>query len=278
MSDVDFPTAGLDEFRRKTIRNDALLPALWEARITDVRIPIGDIASLMGRDRLGHLHGRGMNFTIRSAGVPDARTVARVAAAQSAITRWEIVVPPYDFEATLVALAAAPPGLPLAIAPLVPLGPPENAVHHFVTSGFDSTADPTLDGLLEADATGLIGEIVFRLAPDQPIGPAFAAAADVAAAAGRGAIVNVELPRAGENIHFDDDEAVADRVEEAARAALEHPDVAVLLDGFADHDRSYYPRHGLIDRRFNPRPALHRLIAIASASTAGTGSGAQQTI
>jgi hypothetical protein len=39
--------------------------------------------------------------------------------------------------------------------------------------------------------------------------------------------------------------------------------VAVFLDGFMDHDRSYYPRHGLIDRRYNPRRALYQLISEA---------------
>jgi hypothetical protein len=79
--------------------------------------------------------------------------------------------------------------------------------------------------------------------------------------------VNVELPRAGESRVFDDDGAVADRVEEAVRAAIDFPSVSIFLDGFMDHDRSYYPRHGLIDRRFNPRPALYRLIEIASAAS-----------
>lgn len=45
MSVVDFPTAGLDQFRRKRVRNDAMLPALWEARIRAVRIPIEDLAT-----------------------------------------------------------------------------------------------------------------------------------------------------------------------------------------------------------------------------------------
>ena len=40
----------------------------------------------------------------------------------------------------------------------------------------------------------------------------------------------------------------------------------VFVDGFVDHDRSYYPHIGLVDRRFNPRPALERLI-MTSAQT-----------
>ena len=64
---------------------------------------------------------------------------------------------------------------------------------------------------------------------------------------------------------FADDGAVADRVTEAVHASKLVPGAVVFLDGFVDHDRSYYPRHGLIDRLFNPRPALYALIT-ASAS------------
>ena len=41
-------------------------------------------------------------------------------------------------------------------------------------------------------------------------------------------------------------------------------EIDLLVDGFVDHDRSYYPHHGLIDRRYNPRRALYRLIAVSS--------------
>jgi hypothetical protein len=51
---------------------------------------------------------------------------------------------------------------------------------------------------------------------------------------------------------------------EAVRAARRHPGAAIFLDTFMDHDRGYYPRHGLIDRRFDPRPALYALIAASA--------------
>jgi len=264
MNNVDFPTAGLDEFRRKTLRNDSLLPALWEARIRSVRIPIGDAAAPEAVARMGHLRDRGMRFTVRSAGVPDRHTLERVATVRSRIDRWEIVTPPDAFEATLAALRGAPEGLAAAIAPLLPIGEPDAGVHHFVTSGFDPAGEESLDALLEMTDAETITCLVFRVDLDSEIAPALRAAADRAAVAGRAAVVNVELPRGGENEIFDDDAATADRVAEAVHAARRVPEVAVYLDGFVDHDRSYYPRHGLIDRRYNPRPALYSLIAAAS--------------
>jgi hypothetical protein len=72
--------------------------------------------------------------------------------------------------------------------------------------------------------------------------------------------LSVATPRVGESTPFADDEAVADWVEHAVAAASRRRTVSVFLDGLVDHDRSYYPRHGLIDRRYSPRPALYRLI------------------
>jgi hypothetical protein len=151
--------------------------------------------------------------------------------------------------------------VPVALAPIVPLGGPG---HHFVTSGFATGGDPLLERWLEADPDGVAAELVFRIPWPDPVGAGVAAAAAEASAAGRRTVVNVELPLASESVVFDDDGAVADRVAEAVAAANTHPEVVVFLDGFMDHDRSYYPRHGLIDRRSNPRPALYRLIEAAS--------------
>ena len=121
-----------------------------------------------------------------------------------------------------------------------------------------------LDRLSQIDRSGRFDEVVFRIPWADSIGGALTDAGELAAALGRRAVVVVELPRRSESATFDDDEVVADRVVEAASAAIAEPGVAVFLDGYMDHDRGYYPRHGLIDRSFNPRTALYRLIQISS--------------
>jgi predicted phosphodiesterase len=264
MSSVDFPTSGLDEFRRKTVRNDSVLPALWESRIEQLRVPVADIADSAQLARLHHLQDRGMAFTVRSAGVPDERTVTRVRAAIDVLHRWEIVLWPHQYESALRSLVAAAVDVPIAVAPVVPLG--EGEVHHFVTSGFASSDSAAVAVLAAADSAGLIAEFVFRIPPESEVAAALDAVAEVAALHGRGAVAVAELPRGAEATISDDDLALADWVEAVVRAAAAQPDVAVFVDGFVDHDRSYYPHIGLVDRRFNPRPALERLI-MTSAQT-----------
>ena len=265
MTVTDFPTAGLDEFTRKRIRNDSPILALWEARIGDVRVPFEDLATRDGVRRMRDLTSRDMRFSVFSAGVPDRRTVDVVRSLAPDIRRWEIISPPDRFDAVLASVEGADlDGVHLAIAPIVPIGASDAAVHHFVAAGFSVHNDVMLDRLHRIDTSGRFDELVFRIPWADSIGGALTDAGELAAALGRRAVVVVELPRRSESATFDDDEVVADRVVEAASAAIAEPGVAVFLDGYMDHDRGYYPRHGLIDRSFNPRTALYRLIQISS--------------
>jgi 3',5'-cyclic AMP phosphodiesterase CpdA len=265
MTVTDFPTAGLDEFRRKRIRNDGPLLALWEARIGDVRVPIGDLSNPDGAGRIRDLTARGLRFTVFSAGVPDRRVIDTVRESAPDLHRWEIVCPPERFGDALAAIDdAGPLAVGRAVAPIVPIGGSDEAVHHFVAAGFGIDGDPALSHLVEIDRGVAFDELVFRIPWTDPIGDGVGCAGDIAAVSDRRAIVIVELPRGSESVPFEDDETVAHRVGEAAEHAIDRPDVSVFLDGFMDHDRGYYPRRGLIDRSFNPRPALYRLIERSS--------------
>jgi 3',5'-cyclic AMP phosphodiesterase CpdA len=68
----------------------------------------------------------------------------------------------------------------------------------------------------------------------------------------------VEMPRGAESGCFDDDAVVACRAAEALLMAASGR--RLFLDAFVDHDRGYFPRNGLIDRRGGPR-AGHRVVA-----------------
>jgi predicted phosphodiesterase len=262
-----FPTAGLDEFNRKQVRNDAVILALWEARIRDIRIPLADLATPATADRVSHLTGQGMRFNVVSAGVPDSRSIEIVRSNSMSIDRWEIIVPPMSFDAALTSIDRAQvQGVELAIAPIVPVGTSGADLHHFVAAGFSLGDDADLARWLEIDTDHVVDSLVFRVPWDEHVGDSPQRAKTVADESGQTAILVIDLPRAGESAVFNDDDAVADRVADVVRAAVLEPTVAVFLDSFADHDRGYYPRHGLIDRAFNPRPALYRLIKESAAS------------
>ncbi|GMQ93322.1 MAG: metallophosphoesterase [Acidimicrobiia bacterium] len=264
---ADFPTAGLDEFNRKQVRNDALVYALWEARIRDVRIPLGDISTVAGARRAEDLTARGMQFSVFSAGVPDDRNIDIVKSIAGSVKRWEVIVPPESFNEALASVSAVgADGLNLAIAPIVPSGGHQAAVHHFVSAGFGVGGDPNLERWLTSDVNHVVQDLVFRIPWGDDVCDGVIRANALARECGRKAVVIVDLPRDNESSVFDDDEAVERCVATAVRAATSETNVAVFLDMFVDHDRGYYPRHGLIDRAYNPRPALYRLIQEAAAN------------
>jgi predicted phosphodiesterase len=263
MSVVEFPTAGLDEFNRKRIRNDATLLGLWEARIRDVRIPLADLDTPTGLRRVADLYETGMRFTVFSPGVPNDATVALVRSAAPVVHRWEVIVENEAMRAAIETVTLADiDGISVAIAPILPAGSDSSQVHHFVAAGWPPGDE--LGGFPAMDPNGSVDELVFRVRDGSDIEHAAMTAGKGAGAHGRRAVIIVDLPRGSESVMFDDDAAVAARVEEAVHAAVSNPDVSVFLDGFIDHDRGYYPRHGLIDRAYNPRPALYRLIEAAA--------------
>jgi len=95
-STFDLPAEGLDEFRRKTVRNDYPLLALWEARIDRVRVPVADLLDPAGRQRVRDLAARGMRFTVYSAGIPDSATRETIEAMAGVIERWEVILPAHQ--------------------------------------------------------------------------------------------------------------------------------------------------------------------------------------
>ena len=161
---------------------------------------------------------------------------------------------------------ARPPSGSVAVGPLVPFTGLEWQGGHFVAHGFSPGDD--VDSL--ARRAGDADEIVFRVAPDAAVWESVAQAAELVAGHGFRAVINVQLPRREEGRMFDDDVLVANRVVEAEVAARAFRDTTVFIDGFIDHDRGYYPRVGLLDRRGDPRGGLRALVAFASTVSSGS--------
>jgi hypothetical protein len=138
-----------------------------------------------------------MRFTVFSAGEPDYPTLEAIEELAAVIDRWELILPPNRFDL----IPSAP--VRLAVAPIVAVGGPD---HHFVSQGFDPHAGvPDL----------ACDDLVFRIGWNDPIEEFVDAAVARSLAAGRGTLVNLQMPRRGEAVPFDDDDAVAERIVEA---------------------------------------------------------------
>jgi hypothetical protein len=262
------PHAGpLDEFTRKAVRNDYPLLALWTMGIRRLRVPVSDLLLDVTRERMAALAARGARFTVCTLGLP-AEPVRRALRRHRAIlASWELVLPQDRLAESAPAIRAArgESGLPVYLSCLesparpAQAGPAGAPFHHVVRHGF------RLDGLGSSPSPQLLREsaadgLVFRLPPSQSPAAGIRAAREAGARLGVRPIVHVQLQASDDPAQEQrDDTAIANRVAETVAAAFATPSVEALLDTFVDHDRGYFVRHGLIDRRHNPRPAYHAL-------------------
>lgn len=250
---VDLPCGDLDEFVCKRARNDYPLLALLDLGIRRVRIPLMELEDPAARERAADMRAFGIELLAFSPGIPGPRERALLQANVDLVASWEVIVPPSRLEGALAGLGDVPVPIALSRFDVEPLG--EGYFSHFPEQGF-LPDDPLKDA---ADLHPAITHLVFRVPAGEPIAGGVAAAQQAAAAVDKLAVCHVQTPRGDERCVGDDDLAVAKTAVEALQAAESFPGSQVYLDTFEDKDRGYYPRHGLIDRRGNPREAARAL-------------------
>ncbi|MBT3910794.1 MAG: serine/threonine protein phosphatase [Rhodospirillaceae bacterium] len=252
------PSGSLDEFDRKRTRNDYILMALIETGAARVRIPASDILDPGHRARLDECARHGFHFTLFSFGVPDARLLAAVKGAEGLVDIWEIC----DTDASLPAVADA--ASPVAKAAGISLylsrvRTREDQVgaggkyHHMIVHGF--TPDDH-DYIARAAEIGGIEGLVFRIEGGTSPWRAASDATKALQGTGLKASLHIRMTLGPPGLKQTDDNWVAERAAEAISAAAAFEDIHVYADTFADVDRGYYRRHGVVDRFCNPRPAF----------------------
>ena len=87
------PSGGLDEFDRKSIRNDYGLLALLDMGVRKLRVPISDLLAPSRRSRLEDLAHLGFEFTLYTFGVPETAQLKEIQQHRSLFTSWEITWP-----------------------------------------------------------------------------------------------------------------------------------------------------------------------------------------
>jgi hypothetical protein len=254
-------TGGVQEFERKKVRNDYPLMAMWEMGVRRVRIPLHDFMDRHLRGRIAILCAMGHEFVVHRFGVPSEAACEELLHARHLIHALEIVMPAADMAAAAPALAALRKEGRFTIY-LSKLRKHEDAQYdgshfnHFINHGYVLAEREPLKALfaqpaIRAAADGVVVRIPRHRSPWEDVSSGCALAADL------GVRVAFQVRLAADNPApvLDDDRDTAGRVAETVLIGLAHPDVDLLLDTFDDVDRGYFARNGLVDRRFNPRPA-----------------------
>lgn len=262
---VEMPYDNLDEFTRKFARNDYLLPALWELGIQKLRVPLSDLANTKIRKRMRALHTLGHKFTVFSIGAPSSYIREMMIRHHKLVDLWEVIVPRDQMSEAIhnIQDVKRKVAVRTALSKLDTIadqrcGSEEFQFSHFPSHGFRVVEQDFLSTCItKYDLTRVIDGVVFRLPPEMSPWEGIQAAKKLAAELGTVAVVHVQLPRESEGVMYIQDRKISNRVAETLATALVVKDVEVLLDTFVDHDRGYYPRYGLLDRRYNPRPSYY---------------------
>lgn len=259
---VELAADGLDEFKRKEAYRDGLLISLIELGVKSLRVPIADLANRDVRQRLSDFVKLGFDFTVYSLGTPDETTLSTMKAHRKLVTNWEIIFPEYAVAQIGTAIKDARSVFQgqLFIAPVVPIkedGGTGKTFQHFASHGFSKEQmDKAQTWLSTIDHQGNDIGLTFRISPwDEPI----ATLQEIDRQSKHVKLINLQLPRLDEGMRFEDDDRTRTFIVDAYKASRRMANTTVFIDTFIDSDRGYYPRNGLLDRRFNPRPAFYAL-------------------
>lgn len=245
----------MDEFGRKWSRNDYPVLALWEAGIRTLRLPFQDLLDPETNQRLHELYKIGHMFMFFSINPPDIELVIEN---KEIIEYLEVIIPWENVESLLPATIKLreETGVPVYVANI------ESSVHrkrkgakfsHYISYGFHLGDIENLEMVLPKK--GSVDGYVFQVNQhDNPLN-SIQSLNKYSKENGFKTIANVWLAPEDPAEHLIDENYAANRAAEAVIAAFAYSNVEVFLDTFVDHDRGYFPRIGLYDRRVNPRRA-----------------------
>jgi len=257
---TELPYMGpVDEFVRKKARNDYTALALWETGIRTVRLPLADLTDETTRRRLHELHRMGSRFGFFKVNTPKPDIIAQHS---HLVDFLEVILPWETIQETIsdASRLREALNLPVYVANI------ESSVHrertgskfsHYMSHGFRIDDTSNLEAILPQ--RGDVDGFVFEVGQFEPPLPTIQRISDYVRAKDFKALVNIRFAPEDPADYPHDHDHNANRIAEAAIAGFAHPDVRVLLDTFMDHDRGYFPRSGLYDRRLNPRRAAHVL-------------------
>lgn len=254
------PSGGVDEFVRKRVRNDYPLLALWEMGVRRHLIPVQDVLDPRLRERMRIMRRMGHSFVLQSFARAEENVLAAVTDNADLVDGWVLAVSPKMVDDGLAEvdriLTAVP--TPIYLSRLLEEGDIRNQdgkYYHVIAHGFAASDQPLIDTWCSNRARPIAGA-VFRILGDESPEQAIRDAAASAAALGLLPVMYMRQSGSFNPAAVSEDERhSANRIAEALFAATCYRDVTVYVDTFSDVDRSYFRRVGVVDRRYNPKPA-----------------------
>ena len=250
----------MEEFSRKRVRNDYTLLALWELGIRKIRVPISELLDERTRQRLAGLKRIGHQVTVFSFEPPVGEVREMLTNHRDLVDVLEIIIQWRNKDGVVSALKKIKQetDLPIYLAKIETSADKKRAgsqFSHFVSYGFRASEVSDVDEFRDLPGSGEAADgCIFRVGLDTSPWDEIQSVGNLCADRNIKAVVNIRLASENPAAENADDQLNANQITEAIVAAFAVENVNVFLDTFIDVDRGYFPRHGLFDRRFNPRP------------------------
>lgn len=253
-------TGGVQEFGRKWARNDYPTLALWEMGMRLAKVPDIDVTEAEPRRRMELMSRMGQRHIVTCLGRPRL-TLTPQEARSAGIVAVEVNATLASFERQQGALREwrQATGVEVFLSKIHTFDDSHfDGKHfsHFVKAGLTlAELDASVEVVREAMACGAVDGVTVRVEPEEDLPQAAICIQRFAQATG--AQVLASLKTSGPNLATEraDDPWLVSKVAQAMLLSRVMPEVRWIFDTFMDVDRGYFPRHGFIDRRFDPRPA-----------------------
>lgn len=255
------PSGALDEFDRKSARNDYGLLAFLDMGVRRLRLPVADLAHPARRRRLMDLHSLGFRYRFYSFNAPDESIRAVIRHCPELVFEWEICCAMDDIRNLDPAFFrfAREHRINAVFSPLRSkhdAAAPGKKYYHVIHHGFTLHDAAALEKWLSGAQAAAFAKYALRLPFDESVGDAVAFAQDRFERFGKPAVIQLRLSGNNPAHNLDDDARLCRRLAEAAVLGHSHRGCEICCDAFADNDRGYFPHAGVVDRLYNPRPAM----------------------
>ncbi len=267
-------------FTRRWARNDWAVLALDEMGVKRVRLALQELIKDDVVERMATLQEAGFRFTAYSHGLPGDRDQRLIRRHRSLLAGWELILSRDQIGSGRIEKLARDawhdgklPCYLNEVRDITKAGIDDANVKHEANYGFQPSDRALLERLIGRGAIrDAFAGFVFRLrrkgVPEVTPWHAIREIARMGREWGMRNQVSVLFSGSLTSERLVDDASTANRVAESAVAAAVAGNVDLTFDTFEDVDRGYFVRHGLVDRRFNPRlPA--RVLRHLGAALAG---------
>ena len=252
------PSGGLDEFDRKTVRNDYPLLALWEMGARRLRVPLSDVVNDVRRRRLNDMADLGFKFTLYSVLPTEYQVQDLVLNNLDLFESWEISG---NLNECIQWAQENSEGVRKKEVDLFysPLRSKQdilragNVYYHVINHGFMISDSKEELQRVASRLNSLFTGAVFRCSFEESVVETLEVIKWFESITGLDTSIHLRLRKENpaENQHSEC--ALCNRLAEAMYQGWRMGYSRIFCDTLSDVDRGYFPRAGLLDREFNPR-------------------------